>query len=45
MDLGRIGIWRLRQAGTEAVREIEALWFSVLWLGYSAAVPEARPVL
>jgi probable F420-dependent oxidoreductase len=45
MDLGRIGIWRLRQAGTEAVEEIEALGFSVLWLGNSPAVPEARPVL
>jgi probable F420-dependent oxidoreductase len=45
MRLGRLGIWRRRQAGTEAVREIEALGYSTLWLGSSPATAEARPVL
>jgi probable F420-dependent oxidoreductase len=45
MRLGRLGIWRLRQSGTEGLREIEALGYSTFWVGNSPAVPEARPFL
>jgi probable F420-dependent oxidoreductase len=45
VELGRIGIWRLRQAGTEALQEIEALGFAALWIGNSPALAEARPFL
>jgi probable F420-dependent oxidoreductase len=45
MDLGRLGIWRRRQAGTEALAEIEALGFTAFWIGSSPSVAEARPFL
>ena len=45
MQLGRIGIWKRYQAGTGAVREIEALGYGTLWLGSSPAVQDARPFL
>jgi probable F420-dependent oxidoreductase len=44
-DLGRIGIWIPRTAGTDAVEEIEALGFSALWLGISPSLDQARPFL
>ena len=45
MNLGRIGIWRLRQHGTDGVDEIEALGYSTLWLGSSPSTDDARPYL
>jgi probable F420-dependent oxidoreductase len=45
MDLGQIGIWRLRHLGTDGVDEIEALGYSALWLGGSPSTDDARPYL
>jgi probable F420-dependent oxidoreductase len=45
MELGKLGIWRRRQEGAEAVEEIEALGYGTLWLGSSPAVQDSRPVL
>ena len=45
MELGEIGIWRLRRHGVEGVDEIEALGYSALWLGGSPATADARPYL
>jgi probable F420-dependent oxidoreductase len=42
MDIGTLGIWRRRQAGAEAVEEIEALGYGTLWLGSSPGVEDAR---
>jgi probable F420-dependent oxidoreductase len=44
-DLGRIGIWIPRTAGTDAVSEIEQLGFGALWLGISPSLEQARPFL
>jgi probable F420-dependent oxidoreductase len=44
-DLGRIGIWIGRTAGTHAAREIEELGFGALWIGISPSLDEARPFL
>jgi probable F420-dependent oxidoreductase len=44
--LGRFGIWRRRQEGHEAAREIEQLGFSAIWIGGTPAVPDdVRPFL
>jgi hypothetical protein len=43
MNLGRIGIWRLRHAGANGVEEIEALGYSTLWIGGSPSTDDARP--
>jgi probable F420-dependent oxidoreductase len=45
MELGKLGIWRRRQEGAEAVEEIEALGYGTFWLGSSPAVGDARPML
>jgi probable F420-dependent oxidoreductase len=45
VELGKLGIWRLRQAGAAAVEEIEALGYGTLWLGSSPGVEDARPLL
>jgi probable F420-dependent oxidoreductase len=45
MNLGEIGIWRLRQNGVDGVEEIEALGYSALWLGNSPSTDDARPYL
>jgi probable F420-dependent oxidoreductase len=45
MDLGQIGIWRLRHLGTDGIDEIEALGYSALWLGGSPSTEDARPYL
>jgi probable F420-dependent oxidoreductase len=46
MQLGRLGIWQRRHEVTaDAAQEIEALGYSVLWLGASPAPEEARPFL
>jgi probable F420-dependent oxidoreductase len=45
VNLGRIGIWRLRHHGTAGVDEIEALGYSTLWLGSSPSTDDARPYL
>jgi probable F420-dependent oxidoreductase len=44
-DLGRIGIWIPRTAGTDAVPEIEELGYGALWLGISPSLDQARPFL
>jgi probable F420-dependent oxidoreductase len=43
--LGEIGIWIARHAGTDAVREIEALGFGALWIGVSPSLEQTRPFL
>jgi probable F420-dependent oxidoreductase len=45
MPLGPIGIWRRRQAGVDALEEIEALGYGTFWIGSSPAVEDARPFL
>jgi probable F420-dependent oxidoreductase len=45
MNLGQIGIWRLRQHGPDGVDELEALGYSTLWLGASPSTDDARPYL
>ena len=46
MQLGRIGIWQRRhEVSADAAKEIEALGYSVLWLGASPAPADARPFL
>jgi probable F420-dependent oxidoreductase len=45
MNLGQIGIWRLRQHGVEGIEEIEALGYGTLWLGSSPSTADARPYL
>jgi len=42
---GQIGVWRRRQEGAAAVAEIEALGFTVLWVGSSPSLAEVRPLL
>ena len=44
-ELGRIGIWIPRTAGTDVVPEIEELGFGALWLGISPSLEQARPFL
>jgi probable F420-dependent oxidoreductase len=44
-DLGPIGIWIPRTAGTDAVPEIEELGYGALWLGISPSLDQARPFL
>jgi probable F420-dependent oxidoreductase len=44
-ELGRIGIWLPRTAGTDAVQEIEALGYGALWLGISPSLEQTRPFL
>jgi probable F420-dependent oxidoreductase len=44
-ELGRIGIWIPRTAGTDAVAEIEELGYGALWLGISPSLEQARPFL
>jgi probable F420-dependent oxidoreductase len=44
-DLGRIGIWIPRTAGTDAVPEIEELGYGALWIGISPSLEQARPFL
>jgi probable F420-dependent oxidoreductase len=45
MDLGKIGIWRLRRHGTDGVAAIEQLGYSALWVGGSPSTEDARPYL
>jgi probable F420-dependent oxidoreductase len=45
MELGQIGVWRLRRHGVEGVEEIEALGYGALWLGGSPTTDDARPYL
>ncbi len=45
MNLGQIGIWRLRHLGIDGVAEIEQLGYSALWLGGSPSTDDARPYL
>jgi probable F420-dependent oxidoreductase len=45
MDLGRLGTWRRRFAGTNGLAEIEAAGYSVVWVGTSPSVEQARPFL
>jgi probable F420-dependent oxidoreductase len=45
MNLGEIGIWRLRQHGIHGIEELEQLGYGTLWLGASPATHDARPYL
>jgi probable F420-dependent oxidoreductase len=45
MELGQIGIWRVRQAGLDGLEEMEALGYGAFWIGSSPAPAEARPFL
>jgi probable F420-dependent oxidoreductase len=45
MRLGQFGIWRRRQEGAEGVEELEALGYSVFWIGSSPSTADARPYL
>lgn len=45
MHLGRIGIWRRRHDGADAVAEIEALGYTTLWVGGSPSLEQVRPFL
>ena len=45
MALGKLGIWRRRHDGADAVAEIEALGFTTLWIGGSPSLAEVRPFL
>jgi probable F420-dependent oxidoreductase len=45
MNLGTIGIWRLRQHGIHGVEELEQLGYGTLWLGSSPSTHDARPYL
>ena len=44
-SLGRFGIWRRHQEGSDGTAELEALGFGALWLGGSPAPAHARPFL
>jgi probable F420-dependent oxidoreductase len=45
MPLGRFGIWRPHQEGSEPAREIEELGYSAIWIGSSPSIPDIRPFL
>jgi probable F420-dependent oxidoreductase len=45
MDLGKLGTWRRRFEGTDGLAEIEAAGYSVVWVGASPSVAQARPFL
>jgi probable F420-dependent oxidoreductase len=45
MNLGQIGIWRLRHDGTDGAAAIEQLGYSTLWVGGSPSTDDARPYL
>jgi probable F420-dependent oxidoreductase len=45
MRFGRVGIWRRRHDGTDAVAEIEALGYGTLWVGGSPSLAQVRPFL
>jgi probable F420-dependent oxidoreductase len=45
MDLGKIGIWRRRPDGLDAIEQIEALGYGTLWVGGSPSLEQTRPYL
>ncbi len=45
MELGKIGVWRRRHDGLDAVAEIEALGYGTLWVGGSPSLDQVRPYL
>jgi probable F420-dependent oxidoreductase len=45
MNLGEIGIWRLRHHGTDGLEELEALGYGTFWLGASPGTDDVRPYL
>jgi probable F420-dependent oxidoreductase len=45
MALGKLGIWRRRHDGADAIAEIEAVGFTTLWVGGSPSLAEVRPFL
>jgi probable F420-dependent oxidoreductase len=45
MNLGQIGIWRLRHHGIRGVEALEQLGYGTLWLGGSPSTHDARPYL
>jgi probable F420-dependent oxidoreductase len=45
MNLGEIGIWRLRHHGPDGLEELEALGYGTFWLGASPGTGDVRPYL
>ena len=45
MELGEIGVWRVRQHGADGVEELEKLGYGAFWLGSSPAPQDAAPYL
>ena len=45
MELGKIGVWRRRLDGLDALEEIEALGYGTFWVGGSPSVEQARAYL
>jgi probable F420-dependent oxidoreductase len=45
VNLGEIGVWRLRQHGIRGVEALEQLGYGTLWLGASPSTHDARPYL
>ena len=45
MNLGEIGIWRLRHHGPDGLEELEALGYGTFWLGASPGTDDVRPYL
>jgi probable F420-dependent oxidoreductase len=44
-SIGKVGIWRVHQAGSGGVRDLEELGYGALWLGGSPGPVDARPFL
>jgi probable F420-dependent oxidoreductase len=45
MELGKIGVWRRRPDGLDAIEQIEALGYGTLWVGGSPSLEQVRPYL
>jgi probable F420-dependent oxidoreductase len=45
MELGKIGVWRRRHDGLDAIEEIERLGYGTLWVGGSPSLEHVRPYL
>jgi probable F420-dependent oxidoreductase len=45
MDLGKIGVWRRRHDGLDALERIEALGYGTFWVGGSPSLEQVRPYL
>jgi probable F420-dependent oxidoreductase len=45
MNLGKIGVWRRRQEGSQDLAELEALGYTAFWVGSSPSLAETREFL